>query len=1220
VGNKNYIFFFLITIFLFADLVSSMNEINDFKKNFVLKLNPRIIEGDANADGKVDILDLAIVGQNYGSEKTITQQIEGYSLMSVQESKNLNFDELADTNNDSRVDILDLALVGINYNMVYSQQESNTTLSINPLQKEVHINESFLIDMDVSTDAEVFAVELEIRFNPLILEVQSVKEDSFLKKDGTSTFPIIEFNNSEGKITYASTRFGTQVGVSGEGTLININFTSIKKGNTFLSINESKLIDANIQEILGVETRDGFVEVKVDKEPPKLKTIPNNETITYGDNWNGVQFEAESDDELTWSVDDIINFEINQTGFLKWRDYLEGGNYYIEVKVEDTFGQEDSTVYNLEIEKADLIIIADNKSKTYGESDPAFTASYQGFVLGENENVLGGSLKFERELGEDVGTYNITPSGLISNNYNINYINKTLTINEREIEITADDKSKVYGEDDPELTYQITSGSLVFDNKIVGKLEREEGENIGAYSILKGTLSIDKIKNYDLDFIDGTLSIIGLEDQCNIYFDKNSPLTYSEIFRVYTDCTTDFTIYKNGNIITNNSLQELGAGTYLFSVQRENIEDYENVYDEDTFIIKKATPTASLTNTRSWIFTYDGNSAIIGIDADNSGGNDVKYILWKNDVNVGTSDLEVSVGDYNYKISTVGGENYTEVNNLDSKTLTINKAVPEISLTVNPSWLVKFGTQTTITGVGCLKQLNCNLYRNNVLINNPDVQILGAGNYNYIYNTTENENYTSKSVSNTLIVQIDATAFEIKFEKPTPENSERTIQNQVIVNVSITGDVSGIDSCILKWNDVNETMAKQGNYCSKTKITADGVNYSLKVYVKDNAGNLGESETRTFRENSKPTIQKVELTPENPNTFDDLICNAYGWYDKEEDNEGYYFNWYKNDELQLSRFKNSPNDILGSDKTMKGDEWICEVVSYDDYENGSASNVSVLIINFPLFIDDYHPKENLTINEKEEQVFSVIYSDPDVPKENLDVKWYVNEILVEENKNNYTFRTDYNSQGFYEVKVIVSDGDSEVKKVWGVSVLDTSTRIFLEKGNNIFSLPRNEIKSFNKLDTDCEVVFSNGRANLAYYIPSGGDISSENYKFVGLNDELYPGQGYFIQVKDDCYIEMSGNLIKSEDIGYLGTKKLKTGWNLVGAPTYSITFYKGTCELYSNVGILKYRYDINDCNDVEDYNGGYEYCSIESGVNRCRCEVNEFEPGFGYWIRVKNDC
>lgn len=82
----------------------------------------------------------------------------------------------------------------------------------------------------------------------------------------------------------------------------------------------------------------------------------------------------------------------------------------------------------LTINKKTLTITADDKSKVYGGADPAFTVNYTGFITGEDESSLGGTLSLTRAAGENVGTYAITPAGLTSANYDITFVNGTLTI------------------------------------------------------------------------------------------------------------------------------------------------------------------------------------------------------------------------------------------------------------------------------------------------------------------------------------------------------------------------------------------------------------------------------------------------------------------------------------------------------------------------------------------------------------------------------------------------------------------------------------------------------------------------------------------------------------------------------------------------------------------------------------------------------------------------
>ena len=44
---------------------------------------------------------------------------------------------------------------------------------------------------------------------------------------------------------------------------------------------------------------------------------------------------------------------------------------------------------------------------------------------------------------------------------------------------------------------------------------------------------------------------------CDVLFNESSPTVYSQPFRVYSNCNTAFTLYRNGSIISNNSLQNL---------------------------------------------------------------------------------------------------------------------------------------------------------------------------------------------------------------------------------------------------------------------------------------------------------------------------------------------------------------------------------------------------------------------------------------------------------------------------------------------------------------------------------------------------------------------------------------------------------------------------------------------------------------------------------------
>ena len=96
--------------------------------------------------------------------------------------------------------------------------------------------------------------------------------------------------------------------------------------------------------------------------------------------------------------------------------------------------------------------------------------------------------------GDDVGNYWLNqPTGLVAN------------ITPIPITITADAKTKIYGEVDPTLTYQITAGALVGDDQFSGSLNRTEGEAVSTYAIDQGTLTAGG--NYSITFVSASLTI-----------------------------------------------------------------------------------------------------------------------------------------------------------------------------------------------------------------------------------------------------------------------------------------------------------------------------------------------------------------------------------------------------------------------------------------------------------------------------------------------------------------------------------------------------------------------------------------------------------------------------------------------------------------------------------------------------------------------------------------
>jgi hypothetical protein len=77
-----------------------------------------------------------------------------------------------------------------------------------------------------------------------------------------------------------------------------------------------------------------------------------------------------------------------------------------------------------------LTVTADTKTKIYGLPNPLLTASYNGFVNGENAGVLSSPVVLNTTATTTcgVGDYLITVSGAAAANYTIQYVDGTLHV------------------------------------------------------------------------------------------------------------------------------------------------------------------------------------------------------------------------------------------------------------------------------------------------------------------------------------------------------------------------------------------------------------------------------------------------------------------------------------------------------------------------------------------------------------------------------------------------------------------------------------------------------------------------------------------------------------------------------------------------------------------------------------------------------------------------
>ena len=105
------------------------------------------------------------------------------------------------------------------------------------------------------------------------------------------------------------------------------------------------------------------------------------------------------------------------------------GSYTVIGTVNDA-NYQGNTTNTLIINQAALTVTADNKTKICGMTNPPLTASYSGFVGGENASTLSSPviLNTTATSTSAAGTYPITVGGATAANYSIQYVDGTLLV------------------------------------------------------------------------------------------------------------------------------------------------------------------------------------------------------------------------------------------------------------------------------------------------------------------------------------------------------------------------------------------------------------------------------------------------------------------------------------------------------------------------------------------------------------------------------------------------------------------------------------------------------------------------------------------------------------------------------------------------------------------------------------------------------------------------
>ncbi|WP_198673064.1 MBG domain-containing protein, partial [Algoriphagus litoralis] len=389
-----------------------------------------------------------------------------------------------------------------------------------------------------------------------------------VSEDGCSLEPIFEFDlsNSEDRALFVP---------SDDQLSISLSITENLPVNTLVTV---EIPTGFVSDAIG-NAFEGFTYsytwyfTTINKNTQTI-TFPEIEEKTYGDavftlgNANTDQGLA-----VTYTATDptVVSISGNQATILK-----AGSTTITATQTGDeTNFAADPVERILNVGKKGLIITALNKTKVYGEANPTLTFTYEGLVNGDTKAATEPSISTTATLNSGVGTYPIQLTGAADANYSITLVDGELEVTQAGLIITATDKTKIYGEANPELTFTYT-GLVNGDEKVATEpsisTTATQNSGVGTYPI---NLTGGSDQNYAITLVAGELEVtqagltITATDKTKIYGQENPILTFT-----YTGLVNGDEKVSTEPSISTTATASSAVGTYPINLTGGSDQNY----------------------------------------------------------------------------------------------------------------------------------------------------------------------------------------------------------------------------------------------------------------------------------------------------------------------------------------------------------------------------------------------------------------------------------------------------------------------------------------------------------------------------------------------------------------------------------------------------------------------------------------------------------------------
>ena len=376
-------------------------------------------------------------------------------------------------------------------------------------------------------------------------------------------------------------------------------------------------------------------------------------------------------------------------------------------------------------------VVAEAKSKIYGEENPALTAVTNGAVNGDVINV---TLSTDATTSSGVGVSNIVVTPGSNPNYLVAATNSTLTISGREASVVADAKSKIYGEENPALT-AVTNGAVNGD--VINATLTTDATQYSGVGVSNIVVNLGSNPNYVVTATNSALTISGrvatvvAEAKSKVYGEENPALTAVLVGEVVGGDALNYTL-------STDATQYSGVGISNIVVNLGSNPNYLVAATNSTLTISGRAATV-VADAKSKIYGEENPALTAVIVGEVVGGDTLNYTLSTDATQysaVGVSNITVTPGSNpNYVVTST------------NSTLTINgrpasvvaEAKSKIYGEENPSL-------TAVTNGAVNGEVI------NATLTTDATQYSGVGVSNIVVNLGSNPNYVVTATNSTLTI------------------------------------------------------------------------------------------------------------------------------------------------------------------------------------------------------------------------------------------------------------------------------------------------------------------------------------------------------------------------------------------------------------------------------------------------------------------------------------